>query len=64
MNDEMNKNKEKIQEITTEIINLKRYINELANNSQGDKLESYIDKLEKDVVKAQNKLEMLDTNSK
>ena len=41
MNDKA-KDKEKLQEILNEINNIKRYNNELANNTRGDKLENYI----------------------
>lgn len=59
MNDEINKNKIKIEEIMKEIDDIKGYINSLANNSKGDKLEGFIDKLDKDVIKTQNKLETI-----
>ena len=59
MNDEINKNKIKIEEIMKEIDDIKKYVNTLANNSKGDKLEGFIDKLDKDVIKTQNKLETM-----
>ena len=64
MNDEIGKNKLKLQDIMIEIDNLKKYASDLANNSQGEKLENYIDKLEKDIEKAQDKLEIIYTNNK
>ena len=64
MNDEINKNKLKLEEVIKEIDNLKKYVNNLANNSKGAKLEEFIDKLDKDVIKVQNKAETLYTDIK
>jgi len=49
MNDNINNDKLKIEEILEEIQNLKKYSRELANNTSGEKLENYIDSLSKDI---------------
>ena len=46
MND---KDKAKLEEMLNEIENLKKYNNELANNTKGEKLDNYIDSLSKDI---------------
>ena len=56
MNDKA-KDKEKIQEILNEISNLKRYNNELANNTRGEKLENYIGALARNINYLNNKVE-------
>lgn len=56
MND---KDKEKMQEILLEIDNLKKYSNELANNTRGEKLESYILSLSKNITELNNKTEKI-----
>ena len=43
------KDKAKMQEILMEISNLKKYANELADNTRGDKLERYINALSKNI---------------
>ena len=63
MDEKENKNKQKIQNILNEIDLLKKYSKDLANASQGDKLENYINKLDKDIIKAQNKLEEMYTEN-
>ncbi len=54
MDDDKIKSKRKIQDILMEISVLKKYINELGNNSKGEKLENYIDKLKSDALKAED----------
>ena len=49
MNDNINNDKLKIEEILEEIQNLKKYSRELANNTSGEKLENFIDSLSKDI---------------
>ena len=61
MNEEMSKNKLKMNDIVNEITNIKKYNNDLANNLKGDKLEEYLDKLNKDIIKAQDKIENIYT---
>ena len=61
MDDQSLKNKQKIQNVINEINNLKKYTNELANNISGEKLEEYCNKITKDIVKAQDKVEELYT---
>ena len=51
--------KTKIKEILNELSNLKKYSNDLANNTRGEKLESYIDNLSRNVVLLENKIETL-----
>ncbi len=57
MNESTNKDKIKIEEIFNEIENLKKYNNELASSVRGEKLESYVDSLNKNIKLFQNKLE-------
>lgn len=49
MNDTRINDKMKVQEILNEISNLKKYSNELANNTSGDKLENLINNLTKNI---------------
>ena len=49
MDEELIKDKTKMDEILNELVNLKNYSNELASNTRGEKLENYIDKLSKDI---------------
>ena len=49
MDNDINNDKLKIEEILEEIQNLKKYNRELANNTSGEKLENYIDSLSKDI---------------
>jgi hypothetical protein len=56
MNDKA-KDKEKLQEILNEINNIKRYNNELANNTRGDKLENYIGALARNINILETKTE-------
>ena len=58
MNDNT-KDKEKLQEIIDEIANLKRYNNELANNTRGDKLENYINSLSRNINNLNDKVETI-----
>ena len=58
MNDNA-KDKEKIQEILDEIANLKRYNNELANNTRGDKLDNYINSLSRNINNLNDKVETI-----
>ena len=54
-----NNDKAKLDEILNEIINLKRYSNDLASNTRGDKLENYIDVLTKNINSLEDKVENL-----
>lgn len=56
MNDKA-KDKEKLQEILNEITNLKRYSNELINNSRGEKIENYINSLSRNINVLNDKVE-------
>jgi hypothetical protein len=56
MNDKA-KDKEKLLEILNEINNIKRYNNELANNTRGDKLENYIVALARNINILETKTE-------
>jgi hypothetical protein len=58
MNDKA-KDKEKIQVILDEIANLKRFNNELANNTRGDKLENYINSLSRNINILNDKVEIV-----
>ena len=58
MNDKA-KDKEIIQVILDEIANLKRFNNELANNTRGDKLENYINSLSRNINILNDKVEMV-----
>ena len=57
MDESINKDKVKIEEILNEIENLKKYNNELASSVRGEKLESYVDSLSKNIRLFQNKIE-------
>ena len=57
MDESINKDKVKIEEILNEIENLKKYNNELASSVRGEKLESYVDSLSKNIKLFQNKIE-------
>ena len=62
MNDKA-KDKEKLQEILNEIANLKRYNNELANNTRGEKLENYINCLSRNINNLNDKVENIYLNN-
>ena len=56
--DETNlKDKTKLEEILNEIENLKKYNNELASHTRGEKLENYINSLGKNIYLLQNKIQ-------
>lgn len=57
------KDKAKIQEILDEINNLKKYSNDLANNTRGDKLENLINNLNKNINLLNNKTEEIYNNN-
>lgn len=57
MSESMNKDKIKIEEILNEVENLKKYNNQLASSVRGEKLESYVDSLNKNIKLFQDKLE-------
>ena len=59
MNDTDNKNKLKMQDTINELINIKKYNNDLFSNVKGDKLENYLNELNKSVVKAQDMAETI-----
>ncbi len=59
MDDDKVKDKIKIDEILEEIQNLKKYSRELANNTQGEKLENYIDNLSKNINQFEEKVEKI-----
>ena len=59
--DDINKNNLKMQNIFKELDNLKVYTKELFNNTNGQTIENYIYKLEKDIIKTQSKLETINT---
>ena len=63
MNKLDNNDKTKLDEILNEIINLKRYSNELASNTRGEKLENYINNLTKNINSLENKIEYLYENN-
>lgn len=51
------KDKAKLQEILDEIDNLKKYSNDLANNTRGEKFENLINNLNKNINLLNNKTE-------
>ena len=53
------KDKAKLNEILNEIENLKKYNNDLASNTKGEKLENYIDSLSKDINSLKIKVEKI-----
>ena len=57
------KDKAKIQEILDEIDNLKRYSNDLANNTRGEKLENLVNNLNKNISLLNNKTEEIYNNN-
>lgn len=57
MDESQIKDKMKLQEILNELANLKKYKNDLANNMRGDKLEQFIDELNKNIVLLENTIE-------
>ena len=59
MNEDIGKIKLKMQDIINEVTNLKRYNNELGNNIKGEKLENYIDKLNKEIMIAEDNVETI-----
>lgn len=59
MSDLIDKDKIKFDEIITEITNLKKYSNELASNTRGEKLENYINLLSKNVNNLENNIEKI-----
>ena len=50
-------NKVIIEDILNEIENIKKYNKEIANNVSGDTIESYVNKIEKDINELQTKIE-------
>ncbi len=50
-------NKVIIEDILNEIDNIKKYNKEIANNVSGDTIESYVNKIEKDINELQTKIE-------
>lgn len=56
MND---KDKDKLEEILNEIEKIRKYNNDLASNTKGDKLENYIDSLDKDINSLKIKVEKI-----
>ena len=63
MNDNKSKNKLKMQDIINEINNLKKYNSDLFNNINGDTLESYVNELNKNIIKAETKAETIYTEN-
>lgn len=61
MNDKDAKNKLKMADIIDELNNIKKYNNELFSNVHGEKLENYLNELDKSIVKAENQAETLYT---
>ena len=59
MDDQTVKNKIKITSIVDEINSLKKYTDELRNNSSSDKIDNYLNKLNSDIVKALEKAESI-----
>ena len=59
MNKLDSKDKIKLDEIMNEISNLKKYSNELASNTRGEKLENYIDSLTKNINSLEIKIETM-----
>ena len=59
MNDERNLDIVKLKEMMNEIVNLKRYSSNLANNTKGERLENYIDNLNKSINALENKIELI-----
>lgn len=55
--------KEKIQEILSEITNLKTYCNNLGTNTRGPSLEGYINRLSKNITLLNNEVEKVYDNS-
>jgi len=52
-----NKDKLMLDDILNELDNLKKYSNELASNTRGDKLESYINSMKKNIFFLENNVE-------
>ena len=63
MTNEEAKSKLKMQDIFNELINLKKYNSDLHNNVRGEKLENYLNELDKSILKAQNKAEDIYTKN-
>ncbi len=59
MNNDINNDKIKLEEMINEIVKLKSYSKELANNTRGNKLEDYIDVLSRNILSLQNKVETI-----
>ena len=59
MDDNTNQDKIKIQEILDEITNLRKYSGDLANNIRGEKLEEYVDNLNKSINSLEEKVEII-----
>lgn len=59
MNDKDVKNKLKMADIISELNSIKKYNSELFNNVRGEKLENYLNELDKSITKAQNQAETL-----
>ena len=57
--EESSKNKLKIQDMIKELDNIKAYAKELSNNTNSETIENYIYKIEKDIIKVENKLETI-----
>lgn len=55
--DDRIKDKAKLQEILNELSDLKKYCNELSNNTRGEKLEKYINGLSKSITSLNNLVE-------
>ncbi len=62
MEDSRVNDKIKMQEIMTEINNLKNLTNELANNTRGESLENYITTLSRNITLFNNKTESIYNN--
>ena len=63
MNDQVLKNKIKLAGIIDEISSLKKYTSELSSNSSSDKIDNYLNKLNSDILKAQEKVETININN-
>ena len=57
MDNNVDKTKLRIQDIMSEIANLKKYNNDLRANCSGEKLEEYLDRLNNNIVQTQIKVE-------
>lgn len=59
MEDSIIKDKNKIEDTLNELSNLKRYSNELANNTRGEKLENHINNLLRNITTLNDNLERI-----